>query len=1243
MQHVFATKHANGNNKHANGKNKHSGGNNKKAGGNNKNSGGNNNNNQGGNNNGKPVTYYFSNNSGNDLRSSDQAQNPSTPWKTLNKLNSIFPSLHPGDAVLLKRGETFYGSITVSQSGTAKSPITIGSYGTGSKPVITSLVTLSGWKQNPSYKGVYDCSPNALLGLEVNIVLLNDALKAMGRFPNLDAPNKGYLILESHAGNKKIIDRELKSSPNWTGAELVLRQAHWKIDRCKITSHSGTTINYIGQTAQNDYGYFIQNSIKTLDQLGEWYYNPSTKKLSMYFGSNSPSSYTVKASSINNLVYSIKKSYVVIDNLTFKGANKYGIDINRGNNIQVKNCDVLSSGIDGVNVAGHAYFNIENCTVSDSYNNGIAAGLSNNYAVVRNNIVKNSYTVAGMGQSGEGQGAGIRINTNGLVEYNEVINSGFIGINMNGDHVTVKNNYINTFAFVKDDGGGIYTYNKSNTPNSARKITGNIILNGIGAGAGTNTPNSSADGIYLDGYVNGLEISSNTIANSNKGLYLHNTRDIVVKNNTLYNNEWGQLHMKHDAHGGFQNQTITNNIFFSKTEDQPVSAILSNFDDNDIRRIGKLDGNYYARPINDRAIIFSTIFKNSRNETRANQDLEDWKKKYGKDGTSRVSAKKLAPYKVKNIIGQNKYSFGSFNSSSDIKVFGNNCKLVWDNSKVLDGGNLKVVPTNKSSALILNVGAVSPSKKYILRYSVKGTGTMSIASYIRGSNYKPLTLNQYRIISTGRNNNEMMFTPTAADNSASLVFLVDAKKTYNIDNIQFYEAEAAITDPNDSIKFVINPSKIDKTVALDGNYVDAKNAKYSNSITLQPYTSAVLIKDGGSPRQKTGPTVKISTPVNEASFSGPLTIKVDAIAVEGDGKIQKVEFYNGATLLETQMGAPYTFNWNNVKAGSYTLTAKATDINGLSSTSSKVYITVNGKTNSSPSVKLTDPYNNSKFFGPATVNVTAEASDKDGTISKVEFYNGSRLLYTEHAYPYSFRWKNVTAGRYTLTAKAIDNSGKIATSAGVSFTVLAKKDSKPPEVNITDPNNNRKFKGPTTVRLVARAKAYGGRISKVEFYNGRTLLRTEYWYPYRYFWENVPVGNYTITAKAIDDKGVSTTSDVVRFSVESRGKSASSRPSSGESLIDTTEGEPNPFNGQELLKLSPNPTRSTLNISTDGLPQNKELTISIITVSGGVIKTVQSNSSNHVAQIDVSSLNNGVYIVKVVCENKVLSQQFVKL
>ncbi|MBR9777628.1 MAG: hypothetical protein GYB55_22430, partial [Cytophagales bacterium] len=63
------------------------------------------------------ANYYVSQEKGNDNRSLTEAQNPATPWKSIDKVNSLFNYLKPGDAILFNRGETFYGTLHISASG----------------------------------------------------------------------------------------------------------------------------------------------------------------------------------------------------------------------------------------------------------------------------------------------------------------------------------------------------------------------------------------------------------------------------------------------------------------------------------------------------------------------------------------------------------------------------------------------------------------------------------------------------------------------------------------------------------------------------------------------------------------------------------------------------------------------------------------------------------------------------------------------------------------------------------------------------------------------------------------------------------------------------------------------------------------------------------------------------------------------------------------------------------------------
>jgi len=184
----------------------------------------------------------------------------------------------------------------------------------------------------------------------------------------------------------------------------------------------------------------------------------------------------------------------------------------------------------------------------------------------------------------------------------------------------------------------------------------------------------------------------------------------------------------------------------------------------------------------------------------------------------------------------------------------------------------------------------------------------------------------------------------------------------------------------------------------------------------------------------TPPTVSLTSPTNGAVFAAPANITLTATAADADGTIAQVEFFQGTTLLATVTSPPYTTSTNNLAAGAYSFTAKATDNQGAPTTSAPVAVTVNAL----PTVSLTSPTNGATFTAPATIPLTAAALDSDGTITKVEFFHGGTLLIaTVTAAPYTFNWTEVAAASYSLTAKATDNQNGTTTSAPVNVTVNA--------------------------------------------------------------------------------------------------------------------------------------------------------------------------------------------------------------
>ncbi|SFN30809.1 chitinase [Chitinophaga sp. YR627] len=246
------------------------------------------------------------------------------------------------------------------------------------------------------------------------------------------------------------------------------------------------------------------------------------------------------------------------------------------------------------------------------------------------------------------------------------------------------------------------------------------------------------------------------------------------------------------------------------------------------------------------------------------------------------------------------------------------------------------------------------------------------------------------------------------------------------------------------------------------------------------------------------PVVSITSPAAGASFTAPASITITASASDADGSIAKVEFYNGATKLGQATAAPYSYTWTNVAAATYSLTAVATDNAGAVTTSAAVSVTVNGTGsnscdgiaawsatiayngnqqvvynskiytakwwtqgdqpdthsgadqvwayvrdcgggtnpgNQAPTVSITSPSAGASFSAPATVTIQATAADADGTIAKVEFYNGNTKLGEVTASPYTYTWGNVAAGAYSITAVATDNGSKSTTSTAVAIQV----------------------------------------------------------------------------------------------------------------------------------------------------------------------------------------------------------------
>jgi hypothetical protein len=604
-------------------------------------------------------TYYVSN-SGNDTNTGQLG----SPWQTLIRVNSA--TFQAGDQILFERGGTFYGSLTIKQSGNSANPITLDAYGSGANPVITGFTNVTAWTSLGG--NLWESTSTVSTLGNCNMVSINSVNTEMGRFPKSTAANGGYLTYQSHSVATSITSSDLTGTPNWTGAELVIRNQAYHLNRATVISQTAGTLNFnsIGDSITNGNGFFFQNDDRCLTQQNDWRFNSSTQKLIMY---STTTPVNVKVASVENLI-TIDGNYIAISNIDFIGANACAIwkQPNTGykTGISVTNCNFSFMGIAAV----YAYINhlvIENNTISICNNSAIVTSASTDVSI-RNNTISEIGKLKGMKNLHSPYGSNCAIEIGNakriIVEYNSLRNIGFNGISFYAsDTVLIKNNFIDTYCTILDDGGAIYTYSAPNIACHAVKITGNICINGIGAFEGSSFTHIAA-GIYLDARSANIELTYNTVANAQDfGMFIASNGNVRSRYNTVYNSSEIQFYsvwFGGNIPSPTTSDTVKNNLFISKqkyssSDDSYQKCLAFYFTGSDptlqIKASTALDSNCYARPTGEDKVLRASIPGPNSNMT-----LAEWRSFYGQDV----------------------HSFGSPQSISDTSKF----RFEYNNTKV---------------------------------------------------------------------------------------------------------------------------------------------------------------------------------------------------------------------------------------------------------------------------------------------------------------------------------------------------------------------------------------------------------------------------------------------------------------------------------------------------------------------------------------------------------------------------------
>jgi Concanavalin A-like lectin/glucanases superfamily/Bacterial Ig domain/Calcineurin-like phosphoesterase len=206
-------------------------------------------------------------------------------------------------------------------------------------------------------------------------------------------------------------------------------------------------------------------------------------------------------------------------------------------------------------------------------------------------------------------------------------------------------------------------------------------------------------------------------------------------------------------------------------------------------------------------------------------------------------------------------------------------------------------------------------------YAAVSDGANSIGGTVRrfttASNASPtVSLTSPAAAATVAKPAQVAFAATAADTDGS------------VGKVEFFAgAEKVGVDLADPYAF--NWTAISGSYALTAVATDNQGARTTSTAVNITVTNP----------SNMAPSVSIDTPAAGASVPCG-NVALAASASDTDGVVSKVEFFHGAVKIGEDATAPFTFNWQAVAAGSYAITAVATDNDGGSGTSAPVAFSV---------------------------------------------------------------------------------------------------------------------------------------------------------------------------------------------------------------------------------------------------------------------------------------------------------------
>ncbi|WP_127844572.1 glycosyl hydrolase [Psychroflexus aestuariivivens] len=362
------------------------------------------------------------------------------------------------------------------------------------------------------------------------------------------------------------------------------------------------------------------------------------------------------------------------------------------------------------------------------------------------------------------------------------------------------------------------------------------------------------------------------------------------------------------------------------------------------------------------------------------------------------------------------------------------------------------------------------------------------------------------------------------------------------------------------------------------------------------------------PIANAGQNVVVVLPATTTSLDGSASFDP-----EGESITFSWEQLYGPSTISFDDNTAMLPNVSGLLEGVYKVELTVSD--GTFTATDEVLILVSDTGNTNPAVSITSPTNGATFVQGQTININATATDLDGTVDLVEFYDGSTKIGEDTTPPFSFDYESPEVGVHDLTVVATDDMSGQTTSQIFSITVAG-------VVSCSEISDEAQ-QGSFSTGYEATFETVGNTVT-ITF----EMLDTDKEGVVAYLWEQTPfsevqmdnVGGLTFSKTINGQTDGTTLSYACKFAFAGGLAVTEYISYTVGDNCETTKVVKTDFN--DNIKIYPNPASTTLHFESKIVPITK---IELYSVLGNKVLECEENCD----QINVEKLSSGLYLVKV--------------